>query len=264
MQLKIEHQTRYSYDAPVPFGLQQLRLTPQSGPTQTVDRWNVAIEGGQVECSFEDQHGNLVQLVSFEPYVTEFAVTCNGEVSTLDGSGISGEHRGIAPLWMYQLETPLTAPGPGIRALIKGADTQNPVETLHQISGKIAKKVRYEAGTTGPDTTAEEALQAGNGVCQDHAQIFIAAARLLGLPARYVSGYLRMNDRIDQDATHAWAEAFVEDLGWVGFDVSNGISPDQRYVRVAAGADYSEAAPASGLRYGDATEALAVSVQVQQ
>ena len=73
-----------------------------------------------------------------------------------------------------------------------------------------------------------------------------------------------MNDRDEQDATHAWAEAFVEDLGWVGFDVSNGISPDERYVRLATGADYADAAPISGLRYGDASEALAVSVQVQQ
>jgi len=77
-------------------------------------------------------------------------------------------------------------------------------------------------------------MSAGQGVCQDHTHIFISAARELGYPARYISGYLMMNDRIDQEASHAWAEAYVEGLGWVGFDVSNGISPDERYVQSAS------------------------------
>lgn len=264
MQLIIEHETRYTYDAPVSFGLQQLRLTPLDGPTQTVTDWSVNVSGGTLEAAYDDEHGNRVQLVSFEPFVTEFSVTCRGQVTTRDATGVSGAHRSLAPLWFYRAPTALTQPGKGIRALIKGVDLADPLASLHRISGDIAKTVRYEAGKTGSDTSAEEALICGYGVCQDHAQIFIAATRLLGLPARYVSGYLRMNDRIEQDATHAWAEAFVENLGWVGFDVSNGISPDERYVRLATGADYTGAAPISGLRYGDASEALAVCVQVQQ
>ena len=86
----------------------------------------------------------------------------------------------------------------------------------------------------------------------------------MGIPARYVSGYLMMNDRVEQDASHAWAEVHLEDIGWIGFDVSNGISPDERYVRVATGLDYREAAPVSGMRFGDAGESLIVSLQVQQ
>jgi len=101
-------------------------------------------------------------------------------------------------------------------------------------------------------------------VCQDHAHIFITLARMLGYPARYVSGYLMMNDRVEQDATHAWAEAHIAGLGWVGFDVSNAISPDERYVRVATGLDYREAAPISGLLVGAGTEEMAVTLQVQQ
>ena len=101
-------------------------------------------------------------------------------------------------------------------------------------------------------------------MCQDHAHIFLSAARLLGHPARYVSGYLMMQDRVDQDATHAWAEVHFDALGWVGFDVSNRISPDSRYVRVATGLDYREAAPIYGMRHGDSDEALSVTVQVEQ
>ncbi|MFT6009030.1 MAG: transglutaminase-like putative cysteine protease, partial [Parasphingorhabdus sp.] len=81
---------------------------------------------------------------------------------------------------------------------------------------------------------------------------------------RYVSGYLMMSDRVDQDATHAWAEAHIQGLGWVGFDVSNGYSPDERYVRIATGLDYREASPISGMRYGSASEDMIVTLQVQQ
>ena len=112
--------------------------------------------------------------------------------------------------------------------------------------------------------SAEEALAAGHGVCQDHAQIFIGAARLLGFPARYVSGYLFMENNVEQEASHGWAEAYVDGLGWVGFDVANGISPDERYIRVATGLDYKEAAPVSGMRFGDGGEAMTVTLQVQQ
>ena len=118
------------------------------------------------------------------------------------------------------------------------------------------------AGFDGPMTDA--AIELGRGVCQDHAHIFIAAARAMDYPARYVSGYLMMNDRTRQDASHAWAEAHIGGLGWVGFDVSNGISPDARYVRVATGLDYREAAPVAGLRYGDGSEAMDVEIVVAQ
>jgi transglutaminase-like putative cysteine protease len=124
--------------------------------------------------------------------------------------------------------------------------------------------MRYDLGRTDADTTGEAALSAGHGVCQDHAHAFIACARLLGFPARYVSGYLKMTDSSDQDAGHAWAEAHVDGLGWVGFDISNGISPDERYVRLATGLDYAEAAPTHGLAHGNAASGLSVAVQVQQ
>jgi transglutaminase-like putative cysteine protease len=122
----------------------------------------------------------------------------------------------------------------------------------------------YEHGHTHVASTAEEALAQGRGVCQDHAHVFIAAARRLGYPTRDVSGYLLMDEVVDQDASHAWAEAWVEGLGWVGFDISNGISPDEQYVSVATGLDYQDAAPVSGVRFGAGGEVLRVSLQVQQ
>ena len=153
-----------------------------------------------------------------------------------------------------------------MRGLAKGLKDEfdNELERLHALSARILQDVKYEIGTTHATTTAEEAVEQGAGVCQDHAHIFVAAARALGTPARYVSGYLMMEDRVHQDASHAWAEAHIEGIGWVGFDVSNGISPDERYVRVATGLDYTEAAPVSGVRYGSGTESMSVDIQVQQ
>ena len=107
-------------------------------------------------------------------------------------------------------------------------------------------------------------MEHGHGVCQDHAHVFITAARLLDYPARYVSGYLLLSDQIEQEASHAWAEVLVPDLGWVGFDVSNGYSPDERYVALATGIDYLEACPISGIRLGNSDESMVVSLQIQQ
>ena len=141
---------------------------------------------------------------------------------------------------------------------------ENDLDTCHALSSAIREAVAYEVGGSETEWTAEEALKAGKGVCQDHSHVFIACAREMDIPARYVSGYLKMDDRDEQDATHAWAEAHVPDLGWVGFDVSNAISPDMRYVRVATGLDYDEVAPVSGTRFGGAGEKLSVEIEVAQ
>jgi len=157
-----------------------------------------------------------------------------------------GAHRGPAPLWLYQRVSPRTEARDGVRALLKGLPAEGDLDRLHRLCGIIAEAVPYETGASEPTWSAEETLKAGAGVCQDHAHVFISCARQLGLPARYVSGYLLMDGQTDQTAMHAWAEAWLPDLGWVGFDVSNVISPDARYVRVATGLDYSDASPVTG------------------
>ena len=138
------------------------------------------------------------------------------------------------------------------------------VPRLHALSAVVRDVVAYRPGGSHVGSSAEDAVEAGEGVCQDHAHVFIAAARVLGYSARYVSGYLLMNDVVEQDATHAWAEVWVDALGWVGFDISNGISPDDRYVRLATGLEYRAAAPISGVTYGAGDESLEVALRVQQ
>ncbi len=266
MRLNISHVTNYTYSEPVHYALQQVRLTPKATGGQTIINWDIAMDGGNKELEFSDQHNNQVLLFSIEPGSTEVTLKIEGEVETSNSDGIIGKHGGFAPLWYFNRTTPLTKSGKNLRNLVSSLDNsiESDVARLHNLSELIAKQVAYETGKTHSETTAEQSLEAGHGVCQDHAHIFISASRLMGFPSRYVSGYLMMNDRIDQDATHAWAETHIIGVGWVGFDISNGISPDERYIRVATGLDYQDAAPISGLRVGSSDETMNVSLQVQQ
>ena len=264
MRLKISHRTEYRYDVPVQYALQRLRLVPRGGRTQTVHSWSLKVEGASEEARFVDHFENDTRLVSIAGDATTIGIDAWGEVETFDTSGVFGEHKGFAPLWLFQAQTALTAPGEAIRELAASIGEGPELDRLHRLMGTIEAKVVYTVGATHSGTTAEEALKQGSGVCQDHAHVFAAAARLLGFPARYISGYLMMNDAIDQAASHAWAEAYVPGLGWVAFDASNGISPDERYVRMAVGRDYRDAMPVSGIRLGWAEEQLAVAITVEQ
>ena len=265
MHLRISHTTSYHYDEPVPYALQQLRLRPKSRAEQDVISWDISVEGGTRQLSFEDEHANTVDLVSFEPGATAIIVHCSGEVHVTDTHGVIGHHTGFTPLWLFETSTPLTRIGASVQSLVAGVErAEDDLQTLHALSAHILEAVPYSTDQISATLTAEQALTEGYGVCQDHAHIFIAAARHMGYPARYVSGYLMMDDRVEQTASHAWAEAHVAGLGWVGFDVSNGISPDTRYVRVATGLDYLGAAPVSGMRYGVGAENMLVKLQVEQ
>jgi transglutaminase-like putative cysteine protease len=265
MTLAIRHTTHYAFGGPVMHALQRLRLTPKETQGQRIIEWRMTFENAHAELEYDDQHFNHVTLIGVEPGAREVTVTCEGIVETEDNAGVIGRHSGHLPLWSFLRQTPLTRPGPKLRALLRevpGPAGEAPLDFLHALSGQIRERIAYEAGRTHSATTAEEAVVHGYGVCQDHAHIFIGAARASGIPARYVSGYLMMDDRIEQEATHAWAEAHVEGLGWVGFDVSNGISPDPRYVRVATGSDYRDAAPVTGISFGGMDEVLRVGVAV--
>jgi transglutaminase-like putative cysteine protease len=266
MRLRIAHTTHYQFGQPVAHGLQRLRLWPKTTQGQKVLAWRMTYDGAVEEVRFEDHNHNHVVLVSVVPGASEVTVRCEGVVATADNHGVIGQHSGHMPLWAFLAQTPLTRPGPRVRAIMSGLDVPHDevVPMLHRLSALVGEAIAYLPGETSVQTTAEEAAVLGAGVCQDHAHVFIGAVRALGLPARYVSGYLMMDDRIEQEASHAWAEAHVEGLGWVGFDVANGISPDERYVRVATGRDYAEAAPVTGLSWGGGETRLAVSLAVEQ
>jgi transglutaminase-like putative cysteine protease len=265
MQLSIRHETRFIYDAPAHYALVQLRMRPQTGPTQTVKDWSLSLDGARHHAQFVDAYGTLVDLIELEPDAQEIDIHVSGEVETISRDGVYGDGPSCVPLWHYCRTTPLTQSHASMRTgLLDSADRDDVISQLHALSAHIRDKVSYEPGQTHVGTTATEAFDLGKGVCQDHAHIFLALARSMNIPARYVSGYLMMDDRIDQDASHAWVEAHIKDLGWVGFDVSNGISPDERYIKIGHGLDYMDCAPTRGMTVGGTKEQLKVSIQVQQ
>ncbi|AIT81367.1 MULTISPECIES: transglutaminase family protein [Novosphingobium] len=266
MLLTVTHTTRYAFADSVTHGLQRLRLKPKSTHGQEVIEWDMDLSGAKREAEYDDQHHNHTELVSIEPGVPEVVVTCRGTVRTMDNNGVTGQHTGHMPLWCFLRPTPLTRAGNRVRSLVAsiGVDRHDTLNYLHALSHAIAEQVEYLPGTTDVTTTAEQSLTAGQGVCQDHAHIFISAGRLLDIPMRYVGGYLLMDEKVEQEAGHGWAEAYVQGLGWVGFDISNAICPDERYIRVATGCDYSEAAPVTGIAIGAGETQLDVHLSVGQ
>ncbi len=263
MRIKISHLTEYHYDAPVEFSLQRLRLTPQNLPSQTILSWKAAVGGATIEASYKDHFGNLVEL--FRPQTNEslIRIHAEGEVETVESHGVFGTQKGFVPLWLYLRETKLTRSGPHVKNIAQKISGNNELEKMHDLMDHLGKAILYRQGETGINTTAEQALEHKSGVCQDHAHAFLSVARIMGIPARYVSGYL-LNGETMQTASHAWAEAHIPDLGWVGFDAANNICPGENYIRLAHGLDYIDAAPVSGMRNGNATETMNVKISVEQ
>jgi len=270
MRLKIDHETRYRYEHPLRHSVQTLRLWPRNNAAQRVVSWHIETDANAPLPAFEDSFGNVTHTLCIDQPHDSVRVHVTGEVMTNETHGVIGETFEAAPPLVFCRDTDLTRPDDALVALAEscrgGAAADPPaLDILHRLLDAVADQVDYRVGETHAETTAAEALAHGYGVCQDHAHVFAACARHLGFPARYVSGYMWHNpDEPDGEAAHAWAEAYISDLGWVGFDPSNRRSPNEAYVRLAAGLDKRMAAPILGLRHGGGAETIAVTVRVAQ
>lgn len=264
MRISIGHVSRYVYSEPTKYSVLALRLTPPSFHGQRVIEWRVSAAGIDSIKPFRDGFGNLVHLVSCNEEHSESLIIAKGVVDTEDRAGVVRGLPEPAPLRVYRRYTPKTLATDAIGALAREAGARADIRGMHNLMHAVRDAVEYEIGATTAHTTATEALVEGKGVCQDHAHIFIAAARSLGIPARYVSGYILTGADEPSDANHAWAEAWLEGLGWVGFDPANRLCPTEKYVRLASGLDSGYAAPVRGSRRGIANEELDVIVEVQQ
>lgn len=263
MLIRIEHSTSYKYSEPLLGTTQYLRMTPLSGRTQAVENWALICPGATTT-AWQDQYGNACHTLTVTKQVDRLDIRVSGLVRTRDTSGVVGVATPELPIMLYLRETPATVASDSIRdlaAACRGTGERDRIEVLHDIMLGIADAVDYKPGETHVHTTGTEALEQGSGVCQDHAHIFCATARALDIPARYVSGYMTQGlDHEAHTASHAWAEAFVDSLGWVGFDPTNRACPDESYVRTAIGLDYSEASPVRGVRAGGGDETMSVRV----
>jgi transglutaminase-like putative cysteine protease len=266
MRLAIRHTTRFERDDSALYMMQRLRLRPQSGPGQTVRAWQVTIDGAEPELGYVDGLGNGIDLVRHAGTRNEIAIVAAGVVETQDRAGVVGVCDGYAPPWVFERvsgQSPEAAPKGMMEAMMDTLPAESGrLDMLHALMSSI-----HQLPT--PDDADKEAAAAA----PDAPALFIAMARHLEIPARYVTGYL-MGDtsapravaamsqssrtseaggkatgtgriqRMTQttasaagapQAMHAWAEAYVEGLGWVGFDPRMNRCPDERYVRLAVG-----------------------------
>jgi transglutaminase-like putative cysteine protease len=263
MRIRIAHSTHYAYDAPARSILQALRLTPRPHEGQHVTAWRIETDADVRLRPEQDVFGNLVHMLQCERPGQELGVRVEGEVETRDTCGVVRGALERLPRTMYLRETALTRPSPELRDFARAtAETAgpDPLARLHALLSAVHREIALDAAATDAATPAGTAFQLKRGVCQDMAHVFIAGARSLGIPARYVSGHLVRADAAAQDAAHAWAEAHVDGLGWVAFDPANGVCATDAYVRVAIGLDYLGAAPVRGAVYGGGRERRTVSV----
>lgn len=279
MILDVHHVTTYRYGKPVRGVVQSHRLTPARFEGQRVLAWDVAVSDGIAGGGFRDGAGDWVQSHSAQGPLSEITVTVTGRVETVDLAGVLRGHRERIPPEAYLRETGPTRADTALKDLGRDAvaGAEDALGGAHRLAAAVAAAIAYRPGTTHAHTTAAEALSMGEGVCQDHAHALIAAARAQGLAARYVCGYLAAGGQAQAqdgqsqsqsqgapyEAAHAWAEVWVEGLGWVGFDAANECCPDARYVRLGSGLDARGAAPIRGIARGDGTESLDVAVAVE-
>lgn len=258
MLLRIDHRIAWELEEPARFSIHYVRLWPTNEPTQAVVDWRVESRGRTAP--FTDGYGNkLLSLSLTEPH-RRLALHAGGVVETRDAAGIYGFALDpLPPAYWLRNEGLARHDGgiAGFAAAIKAKGGAELLDLAHQLMTAIHAGIRRERAQGPGRATAAEVLAAGAGGPEDLAHLFIAAARAVGIPARFATGYLFRPD-IAIDGMHCWAEAWFEHLGWVGFDPAHSISPTEHYVRVAVGRDHGEAAPVAGLP----TEAVKVEVTV--
>jgi transglutaminase-like putative cysteine protease len=267
MRLRISHSTTYKYDPPASGVIQILRLTPGSHDGQYVADWQIDLSTDSRLDVHYDSFGNITHVLTFGQ-LSDLTVSVEGLVETHDTGGVLRGTDERFPPSMFLRSTPLTEVNVEMANFAKGLRAESEHDTLgflHALLLMINEHMTFDVDPTNTGTTAIEAFKLKRGVCQDYAHIFIACARSAGVPARFVSGhFLRADGVVHQEAGHAWAEAYVENLGWVGFDAANAICTTDAHVRVAIGLDYLGAAPVRGTRYGGGKETMSVAIKVDQ
>ena len=265
MHLNISHRTIYSYEPAASRVSLRIKLFPSIFDGQSTDVWTVLVNGETVEPLYVSGFGDDVALWQSRTAQETVEVVADGIVSTEDKSGIVRDLPRRPPAAIFLRSTGLTEPDDAIRSLAQQVAVNDELETVHAVSLAVSEGVEYRAKATHSETSAAEAMALGAGVCQDHAHVFIAACRSLGIPARYVTGYLRASeDQADLLETHAWAEVHIRGLGWVGIDPSNAISPTDHYIRLASGLDAADAAPIKGHVVGGSQISLTAEVSVAE
>jgi transglutaminase-like putative cysteine protease len=282
MRYTIRHVTRFTYDHPISESVMEARMQPRSDGAQRCLRFGLSTTPASRVLMYQDHDGNIVHHFNVPGRHGRLTITAEALVdclplaplpdtldvdswTRLDDIARSGE------FWEYLAPSTYAAPSALLLEFAQAiglAREEDPLTALRWAAAEMYSRLSYSPQATRVDSPIDEALAARRGVCQDFAHIFIALARHLGVPARYVSGYLfhqaGSHDRTSDGATHAWVEVLLPDCGWVGIDPTNNLMAGERHIRVALGRDYADVPPTRGVYKGvtHVRSELAVSVRV--
>jgi transglutaminase-like putative cysteine protease len=266
MHLRIAHRKVYRYDPPATGVIQVLRLTPRNHEGQYVVRWRIDVSADARLAAHDDAFGNITHVFSADGPLDQLSVEVDGEVETQNTNGIvRGTVERFGPS-LFLRDTALTEADPAVSDFAQSVRAAKGTEVLGQLHGildRLHEDLAHDADDAEGAASGAEAFARKRGPSRDLAHIFIGAAHVLGIPARYVRGYF-CGDGGEVQAGHAWAEAFAPELGWIAFDPSTGFCPTDAHVRVAIGLDSLGAAPVRGMRYGPGAESLEVAIKVGQ
>jgi transglutaminase-like putative cysteine protease len=281
MFYSVRHITRFRYSNPVRESVMELRMQPRSEGGQALRNFQIATNPRAQLYAYTDNFGNAVYHFNVLREHAELRIEAQSVVEVKDAIplpshadalewdrynsfNLTGEHYDLLEESMFAHNSPRLARF--LSSYDLGARVTDPLSALRRLNSVIFSAFDYEVGVTQVHSPIDQALEAKRGVCQDFAHIMIAVARGWGVPARYVSGYLhhsrRDKDRSGEDATHAWVEAYLPSIGWVGFDPTNNILAGDRHIRAAVGRDYADVPPTRGTFKGGAESELAVAVTV--
>jgi len=284
-RLAVKHSTQYRYNQPIQRSIHSLHLRPISDLNQSVADYRLTIKPSVEAIEYEDVFGNwAARFTVTQPY-TELTVTAESTVSLLDVDPFAFARLPIRPsfplVWMpwernmlSPYLSPVELPETQLREIYDYAmsfverNHQDLMETLFAMNLTLFREFKYVPGSTWLETTPFEVFHSKKGVCQDFANLFICMARLLGIPARYVCGYIytgnQQGARAQSDASHAWLQLYIPNVGWKGFDPTNGVLQTTDHVRVAYGRHYRDATPTAGTLYTPAQETMSIQVEVKE
>jgi transglutaminase-like putative cysteine protease len=277
----ITHVTRFSYETAISESVMEARMQPRSEGSQRCIRFGLSTLPASRVRMYQDHDGNVVHHFNIPGRHSRLTVKAEAlvECTPAPAEAAAGswealdERTGAGDFWETLNPGPFTGRTPQLDAFaeeITLARARDPLTTLTALNSQIYERFEYSPQSTRVDSPIDDALGARRGVCQDFSHIMLALARQLGVPCRYVSGYLfqqadaERTMRSTDGATHAWVEAWLPGCGWIGFDPTNNVIAGDRHIRVAIGRDYADVPPTRGVFKGTSAvrSELAVAVQV--
>jgi transglutaminase-like putative cysteine protease len=279
MYYRVQHLTRFVYSEPISESQMQVYMQPRTERLQRCLRFKLSTNPPARPLSYTDHLGNCVHYFDVPGQHQSLVINAESLIETLKPAELPAalpsdtwraidEQVDLADYWDMLMPTSLAAPTPLLLDLAAQLDANrrgDPLSLLRELNTALYETFEYEPQVTTVDSPIDHALEARRGVCQDFAHILLALVRRVGIPARYVSGYLyyqKDTDRSTPDASHAWIEALLPPYGWVGFDPTNNLLAAERHIRVGVGRDYNDVPPTKGVYKGQATSTLSVEVRI--